>query len=82
MKITISNPFHGVECSVMSDLGESLSRSQMHRVRKALCGVSGCSCFGRKLKAWVKTCNGFEPLWVRVSAAKDSQGNFETLTIG
>ena len=44
--ITLTNDFHNTEYNLRANLGDELSPSQIRRSRKALCGVSGCTCGG------------------------------------
>jgi len=47
MKITIKNNFHGTEARVrFSSLPATLTAGQIKRVRRALCGMTDCSCGG------------------------------------
>ncbi len=43
MKAALRNDFHGTSCTV--EIGV-LSSRQAARVRKALCGIRGCTCGG------------------------------------
>lgn len=47
MTVTITNDFHDTEAKVrVASLPANLSRSQIARVRRTLCGISGCTCGG------------------------------------
>ena len=47
MKVTIRNDYHGTEARVrVPGLPADLSRRQRNRVRRALCGITGCQCGG------------------------------------
>lgn len=41
---TITNSFHGSEVTINANVGEEVSASTLRRVRRALCGISGCTC--------------------------------------
>ena len=79
MKVTIVNTFHKVECKFNLREGQQcLSRAQMVKLRRDLCGVSDCKCLFRSLKVY----NEFnQPLYSEHSLAKDSKGMFETLQV-
>lgn len=59
--ITLKNDFHRTECRVrVADIGQSLTKSQLYRVQKSLCGVAECRCGGlsfnqRQIEATVET---------------------------
>ena len=42
----IRNDFHGTKASVRVGADGKLSKGQVRRVRKALCGIDGCMCGG------------------------------------
>lgn len=44
--ITLQNDFHNTNTTLRCDLGSSLSKSQIRRARKNLCGISECTCGG------------------------------------
>lgn len=44
--ITLTNSFHGTQVALRANPGEWLSRRQIQRARRALCGVKGCTCGG------------------------------------
>lgn len=44
--ITLKNDFHNSSISIRAELGQWLSKSQIARARKALCGITGCTCGG------------------------------------
>lgn len=44
-KITLSNSFHNTEVTLIAK-GGYLSRGQVRRARKALCGIGECCCGG------------------------------------
>lgn len=45
MKITIRNNYHNTEASVtVNRLPADISKRQVDRIRRALCGISGCTC--------------------------------------
>ena len=46
LKITLTNDFHGTEATVRVKGDRKLSRSQIRRVRKVLCGIDSCTCGG------------------------------------
>lgn len=46
MKTTITNTFHNSSVNVILRDDGILSESQMGRVRRTLCGIEGCCCFG------------------------------------
>ena len=46
MKTTITNTFHSSSVNVILRDNGILTVSQMGRVRRELCGVAGCCCFG------------------------------------
>lgn len=47
MKITLRNDFHGTETSLyVKKYGACLSRTQMRRLHKTLCGSKDCTCSG------------------------------------
>jgi hypothetical protein len=41
---TIINSFHNSSATVRANVGETVSRSTLNRVRRALCGRSDCTC--------------------------------------
>ena len=62
-KITLRNEFHNTEVGLLVDRdayhqgGADLSRSQILRARRELCGVQGCQC-GDELG-----CRGAQQVW-------------------
>lgn len=44
--ITLRNKFHNTSYTLQAKLRRELSRSQVLRARKALCGIAGCQCGG------------------------------------
>lgn len=47
MLITIKNDYHNTSASVrVESLPAILSRQQMYRVQRKLCGIAGCACGG------------------------------------
>lgn len=42
--ITLTNDFHSTEITLRKKAGDSVSRSTYYRVRRALCGISDCTC--------------------------------------
>jgi len=79
MKITIVNTFHKVECIFNLREGQQcLSRAQMVKLRRDLCGVSDCKCLFRSLKMYNES---NQPLYSELTFAKDSKGQFETLQV-
>ena len=48
MKITLSNEFHGTKINMVAKLANGgnayLTKSQVARARRALCGINGCTC--------------------------------------
>jgi len=47
MTVTLRNDFHNSEARVrVAGLPATLTRSQVVRVRRKLCGISGCTCGG------------------------------------
>ena len=85
MDVTITNRFHGTSCTVrVKKLGESgsiLTRSQIKKVRKALCGISGCLCFGFQLEARAKPTQWADHVRVNSTTSKDDRGFFMSLYI-
>lgn len=41
---TLTNSFHNSEITIRSNVGDTVSRRTLQRVRKALCGIEGCTC--------------------------------------
>ncbi len=44
--ITLRNEYHNTSYTLRAKLHRDLSRSQVLRARKALCGIAGCQCGG------------------------------------
>lgn len=44
--IQLKNDFHSTVCGVRAKLGQPLSKSQIRRTRRELCGIADCSCGG------------------------------------
>lgn len=42
--ITLNNNFHGTAVRIAAEPGQVLSLGQVARARRALCGISGCTC--------------------------------------
>ena len=55
MKATFTNSFHNTEVTVRSKrentAHHSLSKGQVRKIRKALCGIEGCTCARNCLKS-------------------------------
>lgn len=41
---TLTNSFHNSQITIRSNVGDTVSRRTLQRVRKALCGIEGCTC--------------------------------------
>lgn len=46
MTITLTNDFHNTRISLKRSTAHRLSAWQVAKARKALCGISGCTCGG------------------------------------
>ena len=44
--ITLRNDFHNTEVRLRASVGDSLTKSQVTRSRRILCGIKGCKCGG------------------------------------
>lgn len=44
--LTLINSYHQTEIQIKANPGDSVSKSTLRRVRKALCGISDCQCGG------------------------------------
>ena len=44
MLIEFSNDFHNSSARIRASVGRTVSRSQVQRLRRSLCGISGCTC--------------------------------------
>ena len=42
--IDINNDYHNTTVRVRADVGDILTPSQLHRIRRELCGIEDCSC--------------------------------------
>lgn len=42
--ITLTNDFHKTSVRVHAEIGDILTRTQMRRITKKLCGSKGCKC--------------------------------------
>jgi hypothetical protein len=45
-KVTITNDFHGTEITLIQRNGGYLTRTQILKARRTLCGISDCRCGG------------------------------------
>lgn len=46
MRITIKNHFHGTQSQINGNIGDKLSKAQVNKLFKALCGMDDCYCGG------------------------------------
>ena len=46
MSTTLRNDFHNSEVTIRAERGQELTLSQVLRARRALCGITGCTCGG------------------------------------
>jgi hypothetical protein len=72
-KITLRNDFHNTEVNVVLK-GDTLTRNQMYRVKKALCGRDNCAC------GPIRGPQGFEYEYDYVSGSYGS-GAYETIRV-
>lgn len=42
--LTLTNSFHNTEATIRANVDDTVSRSTLRRVRKQLCGITGCTC--------------------------------------
>jgi hypothetical protein len=71
-KITFKNDYHSTEINLHVK-GDTLTRSQMRRVNKELCGMSDCCCGDIR---------GHHDFEYEPTQAKDIDGWYDTLKIG
>jgi len=57
MKVTVQNAYHNTRAVVCATPGNALTRRQVERTKRALCGVRGCLCSGPLGTRGTQTCN-------------------------